>query len=116
MWLYFQKTILSAIIIVVVTEVAKRSGLVGGLIKSLPLISLISFIWLYTETRDTAKVAALSVGTFWFVLPSLPFFLVFPMLLRQEVGFWESLGCSLLLMLVCYGFTFFVLSKFNISL
>lgn len=116
MWIYFTKTILSALIIVVVTEVSKRSGLLGGLIKSLPLISLLSFIWLYTETKNTAKVAALSVGTFWFVLPSLPFFLVFPLLLRQEVGFWPSLGWSLLLMLACYGLMFFLMSKLDLNL
>lgn len=116
MWIYVAKTILSALIIVFVTEAAKRSGLVGGLIKSLPLVSLLSFIWLYMETKDITKVANLSVGTFWFVLPSLPFFLVFPFLLKQEIGFWPSLAGSTLLMGACYGLTTFLLNRFNVSL
>jgi hypothetical protein len=115
MWIYCIKLAISALIITVVTEVAKRSGYVGGLIKSLPLISIISFVLLYLETKDQTKVASLSEGTFWFVLPTLPAFLLFPWLLRHDVAFWPSLGLSLLLMLACYLLTIFLLSRFGIS-
>jgi uncharacterized membrane protein (GlpM family) len=116
MGLYITKTLISALVIVLVTEVSKRSGYVGGLIKSLPLISLISFVMLYLETKDTSKVAVLSVGTFWFVLPTLPLFLVFPYLLRQDYGFWLSLSLSIILMIICYLITMFLLNRLGVTL
>ncbi len=116
MWLYAVKTLISALVIVAVTETAKRSGLVGGLIKSLPLISLVSFIWLYLETRDVGKVAALSVSTFYFVIPTLPAFLLFPALLRLGWGFWPSFGMAILSMLLCYGLMLLLLNRLNIQL
>ena len=115
MWMYAIKTGISALIIVLVTEVAKRSGYVGGLIKSLPLISMISFIWLYFETKDTAKVASLSASTFWFVIPTLPAFLLFSYLLRQDYGFWPALGLACICMLGCYVLTIFLLSRLGIA-
>jgi F0F1-type ATP synthase assembly protein I len=115
MWMYWIKLGISALIIVIVTEVAKRSGYVGGLIKSLPLISVISFIWLYYETKDLPKIASLSEGTFWFVIPTLPAFLLFPCLLRHEVAFWPSLGLSIGFMLACYLLTIFLLGRLGIT-
>ena len=115
MLIYAFKTIISAIIIVLVTETAKRSGYLGALIKSLPLISIISFIWLYIETRNIKALEELSVGTFWLVIPTLPMFLVFPALLQQGLGFWPSLGISILVLVLCYLITLFALSKFGIS-
>jgi hypothetical protein len=116
MWMYLIKTLLSALMIVVVTETAKRSGFVGGLIKSLPLISLLSFIWLYFETKDVHKVAALSQSTVWFVIPTLPMFLLFAYLLQQNLDFWPSLGASIVCMFLCYGLTIFILGRLGITL
>lgn len=115
MWMYVVKTTLSALMIVAVTETAKRSGFVGGLIKSLPLISLLSFIWLYVETKDGLKVASLSQSTFWFVIPTLPMFLLFAYLLQHNAGFWPSLGLSVIFMFLCYGMTLFILSRLGIT-
>lgn len=116
MAIYLFKTLLSAIIIVLVTEVSKRSGCLGGLIKSLPLISLITFVMLYLETRDTSRVATLSIGTFWFVLPTLPPFLLFAYLLRHHWSFWPSLGLAVLSMLAGYLLTGFVLNRLGVTL
>jgi F0F1-type ATP synthase assembly protein I len=108
------KLILSALIIAVVTEVATKSSLLGGLIKSLPLISILSFIWLWRDTHDVAKVAALSESTFWFVLPTLPMFLVFPYLLRLGVGFEWALAASCAVTFVGYSATFALLQRFTV--
>jgi F0F1-type ATP synthase assembly protein I len=105
------KYVLSAAIVVAVSEIAKRNSLVGGLIASLPLVSLMGMIWLYQETRDTAKVAALSTSIFWLVLPSLVFFVIFPALLKRQVLFYPALGLSILAMLLSYGAMLFALSK-----
>jgi hypothetical protein len=110
------KYALSAALIVAVSEIAKRSSWLGGVIASLPLVSLLGMIWLYQETHDTAKVAALSTSIFWLVLPSLVFFVIFPALLKRQVFFYPALGLSVLAMLLCYGVMLFALNKFGIKL
>ena len=84
------KALISGIIIAIVSEVAKRYPGIGALILSLPLISILAFIWLWRDTGDKDAIAALAQSTFWFVLPTLPMFLVLPVLLRNGAGF--SLG------------------------
>ena len=73
---YAVKVLVSAVIIVVISEVSKKLPLLGSLIASLPLVSVLGMIWIYGETRDAEKLAAHAFGTFWYVLPSLPMFLV----------------------------------------
>ena len=90
------KAALSALIIVLVSEIAKRSPGLGALIASLPLISVLGMIWLWRDTHDPVRMASHVEATFWFVLPSLPMFLIIPALLRQGLSFWLSLaiGCA----------------------
>ncbi|MGH8457565.1 MAG: DUF3147 family protein [Stenotrophobium sp.] len=113
---YLTKLLIAAAIIVAVTEVAKVNATLGGLIKSLPLVSLVALIWVYAETRDTAKIAELSVSTFWFVLPTLPMFLILPALLKHKLAFYPALGISVLAMLLCYGVTMLLLRRFGFSI
>ena len=80
------KALLSGVIIAAASEVAKRNPGIGALILSLPLISILAFIWLWRDTSDTERIAALAQSTFWFVLPTLPMFLVLPALLRGGIG------------------------------
>lgn len=95
------KAVLSAIIIVIVSETARRNPGTGALIASLPLISVLGMIWLWRDTQDVARMAEHSSATFWYVLPSLPMFLLIPMLLKRGVGFWPALvvGCALTMLL-----------------
>ena len=86
------KLIVSALIVVAVSEVSKRTTTVGALLASLPLTSLLAMTWLYVETGDTTKVADLAGSIFWLVLPALALFLILPALLRAEYAFWPSLG------------------------
>ncbi len=85
------KLCLSAGIVYAVSEIAKRSVVWGGFVASLPILSLLAIGWLYFETRDVERIAGLSMNIFWLVLPSLLFFVLFPMLLRNGVAFWWSL-------------------------
>ena len=110
------KVVISALIILAVSEVSKRSSFIGGLVASLPLVSLLAMIWLYRETHDAARVAALSTSIFWLVLPSLVLFLILPALLKRQVPFYPALGLSLLGMLACYGLMIFVLNKAGLKL
>src|SRR5450631_1945156 len=115
--LYFiLKCALSGIIVAVVSEVAKRSPAFAALIVSLPLVSLLGIIWLWRDTADTALIASHAESTFWYVLPSLPMFLVLPALLRAGIGFWPSMGVSCVLTIILYFATVWALAKFGINL
>lgn len=87
----------------VVSEVAHRSPDIGGLIASLPLISILAVLWLWQDTANRERVAVQLESTLWYILPRLPFFLAMPMLLRHGVGFWASLGSSSLLTVALYA-------------
>ncbi len=104
LWFIF-KVVISALLIATISELGKRSSLLAALLASLPLISLLAMFWLFVETRDVQRVAALSKDIFWLVLPSLPLFLVLPLLLRKGVGFYLAMGLAIALTIGCYGVT-----------
>ncbi len=91
------KALLSGLIVALASETARRNAAIGALIASLPLVSVLGMIWLWRDTNDPARLMAHSQATFWYVLPSLPMFLVMPWLWRHSVGFWPglALGCAL---------------------
>jgi hypothetical protein len=91
------KAAISGVIVAIVSEVAKRYPGFGALIASLPLVSVLGMVWLWHDKPDVPNMAAHVEATFWFVLPSLPMFLLMPAMLRSGVNFWTSLalGCVL---------------------
>jgi hypothetical protein len=101
MWYLLAKAALSGVLIAIISEVARRYPGWGGLIASLPLVSVLGMIWLWRDRPDAANMAAHVEATFWFVLPSLPMFLVMPALLRSGWSFWAALavGCVMTMML-----------------
>src|ERR1051325_6239578 len=105
------KFVISAAVVVAVSEISKRSSFIGGLLASLPLTSLLAFLWLWRDTHDSAKIAALATSIFWLVLPSLVLFIVLPPLLKRGLMFWPALGLSLVAMFDSYGAMLFGLSK-----
>lgn len=88
------KAMISGVLIAAASEVARRWPTVGGLIVSLPLVSLLAFLWLWRDSGDPVKVAELSTSTFWFFWPSMPLFLILPAMLRSGVGFWLAFAIS----------------------
>jgi hypothetical protein len=113
---FLTKCALSGVIIAVVSEVAKRSPALGALIVSLPLVSLLGILWLWRDTGDAERIASHAESTFWYVLPSLPMFLVLPAMLRAGVGFWPSMGASCALTFALYSVTVWLLARFGINL
>jgi hypothetical protein len=113
---YIIKVVLTVALVVAVTEVSKRSTFLGGLLASLPLVSLLSLTWLYLDTRDTVKVASLSMTIFWLVVPSLAFLLALPAFLRMKLDFFPSLGLALVAMLTAYGVMMLILPKLGVKL
>jgi len=110
------KAALSGVIIAVVSEVARRSPTLGALIVSLPLVSILGIIWLWHDTSDVERIAAHAQSTFWYVLPTLPMFLVMPAMLRHGAGFWPALAASAALTFLLYLCTIWVLGKFGVTL
>ena len=94
MWQYALKILLSAAVLVAVSEVAKRSSFWAAALASLPLTSLLAFVWLYIDTGDVKQVMSLSNNIFWLVIPSLVLFIALPLLLRTGVNFWLSLSLA----------------------
>jgi hypothetical protein len=109
------KAVLSGVIVMIDSEVVRRSPGVGGLIASLPLVSILGILWLWRDTADLERIASHAESTFWFVLPSLPMFLVLPTMLRRGVEFWTALGASCVLTMVLYAVTIWLLPKLGIN-
>lgn len=107
---YFLKVIISSILIVSIAEISKRNTLFGGVLASLPIVSIMAIIWLYVDTQDLAKIQDLSTSIFWLVLPSLALFLFLPLFLVKGFGFWLSLLFSTAGTVCCY-FVMIVLIK-----
>jgi len=109
------KAALSGIIVMIVSEVSRRNPSIGGLIASLPLISILAFIWLWRDTSDSERIAAQAEATFWYIFPSIPMFLALPAMLRNGVGFWAALFISCALTLALYSATMWVLPRIGIN-
>ena len=109
------KTLISAIIIVAVSEIAKRYTWTAAIIVSLPLTSLLAFVWLYWDTKDTQKVIELSYSTIVMSLPSFIFFIILPMLLKLKQNFILSLLISVISTAIAYAIFMFFIKKFNIN-
>lgn len=111
---FITKATISGLLIAAISELAKRSSLMAALLTSLPLISILAMIWLYLESHDTHKVAALASDVFWLVLPTLPFFIVLPLLLRRGVDFSLAMLISVVLIIACYLLTMQLLKSSGI--
>ena len=113
---YLIKLLLTAGLVVVVSEVAKKNALMGSLVASLPLVSVLGMLWLYGETRDVERLAAHAEGTFWYVLPSLPMFLLVPLLLRKGLEFHLALVAGIVLTVILYLGMTKALARFGVNL
>jgi len=110
---YLVKIVFSAVLIVAISEIAKRSTLAGGILASIPVISVLALIWLYIDTKDAARVSALATSVFWLVLPSLALFLSLPLLLRGGVNFYLALAIAIAMTIVCYLLMIELLGHFD---
>ncbi len=109
------KYFITAGLVVLISEAARRSDKLGGLIAALPLVTVMTLIWLYIENQSEEKIASHAYYTFWYVLPTLPMLLLFPCVLPKW-GFWLALGASGLLTVVCFGVFALVIKNFGIDL
>lgn len=112
---WLTKYLVTAAVVVAVSEAAKRSDRLGGFVAALPLVTVLTLVWLHLERQPHARLAQHAWYTFWYVLPTLPMFLAFPWMLARW-GFWPSLGASALLTFACFGLAAWTLRPFGIQL
>lgn len=110
------KVLLTAVIILLVNKVQLFSDKLSALLIALPLTSLLAMIWMWQGKQPTEKIAGHAEGTFWFVLPTLPMFLILPWMLRQGWSFWAALGANCVLTTGFFWLTVILLRKFGIDL
>lgn len=109
------KYLITAGVVVLVSELAKRSDKLGGLIAALPLVTVLTLIWLYVEHQPASKIANHAYYTFWYVLPTLPMFLLFPYLL-PKIGFvYTLISCVVFTILVFWSFAL-IMRHFGVDL
>jgi len=109
------KYLLTAAVVVLVSEVAKRSDRMGAVIASLPLVTVLTLIWPQVENQPEQKISNHAYYTFWYVLPTLPMFLAFPWLMSR-FGFWWSLVISVAITALCLIAFAVVMKRFGVSL
>jgi hypothetical protein len=107
---------LSGVIVALVSEIAKRYPGIGGLIASLPLVSVLGMIWLWRDTHDPQRMADHVSGTLWFIAPSVPMFILIPMLLKRGLTFWPALAAGCLLTIALYAVMIWAAPRFGIKL
>lgn len=113
---YAVKVAVSALLIVAISEIAKRHTGFAALVAALPLTSLIAFIWLHVDKVPAERIAELSTQIFWLVLPSLALFLLLPLLLRLGLHFWLSLGTASAVTILCYFVALALLRRWGVLL
>jgi hypothetical protein len=110
------KALISGVLVMAISEIARRSPTFGALVASLPLVSLLGIIWLWRDTGDTGRIANHAEATFWYVIPSLPLFLALPALLRHGVGFWWAMAMVCALTIALYFLTVVIAARFGVRL
>ena len=113
-WL-ITKYMLTAAMVVIVSEAAKRSDRLGGFIAALPLVTLLALVWLHLEKQPQAKISNHAWYTFWYVIPTMPMFLAFPVLLPR-LGFWPTLLACFVITIAAFGVVALVVRRFGIDL
>lgn len=106
----------TALIVVLVSEIAKRTDKVGALIAALPFVTVMVMVWLHLEKQSVEKISSYAYYTFWYVLPTLPMFLAMPWLLTRGISFWPALGLCMVLTIICFLLTAWIARLFGITL
>ena len=113
---YLVKIVITTVLIVAISEIAKRSTFIGAILASVPLVSVLAMIWLYIDTKDVSRISNLSISVFWLVIPSLTLFLALPLLLKQGLNFYLSISISTGLTVGCYWIMVLALNHFGVEL
>ena len=113
---YITKLIITTVLIVLISEIAKRSSLAGALLAAIPLVSILAMTWMYVDTSDSTSAVEFSNRIIWLIAPSMTLFLAFPLLIKRGMSFYPSMFISIVLTIIAYYSVIFVLGKFGVKL
>ena len=112
---YLIKVLISAILIVLISEISKRNSLISSILASIPIVSVMAFIWIYIDTKNLETISKLSISIFWLVIPSLVLFISLPILLKYT-NFYLALIISIFITAITYFIMIFLLNRLGINL
>jgi hypothetical protein len=108
---YITKLIITALLIVLISEIAKRSSLLGAMLAAIPLVSILAMTWMYIDTNSSTKAVEFSNNIVWLIVPSMTLFITFPILIKKGLGFYLSMGISIAMTILAYYSVIFLLEK-----
>jgi len=111
---YIIKLIVTTLLIVLISEISKRSSLAGAILAAIPLVSILAMTWMYVDTNESSKAVEFSKNIVWLIAPSMTLFIAFPILIQKGVGFYPSMMISITLTVLAYYSVIFFLEKAGI--
>ena len=108
------KLLVTALLIVLISEISKRSSLAGAIFAALPLVSILAMTWMYIDTKETSDAVAFSQNIVWLIVPSMTLFIVFPLMIKKGFGFYSSMGVAILMTFLAYYSLLFILQKLGL--
>lgn len=108
---YILKLVVTALLIVLISEIAKRSSLLGAMLAAIPLVSILAMTWMYIDTNSSTKAVEFSNSIVWLIVPSMTLFIVFPLLIKKGLGFYLSMGIAIFMTIFAYYSVIFLLEK-----
>lgn len=112
---YILKLVVTALLIVLISEIAKRSSLFGAMLAAIPLVSILAMTWMYIDTNSSTKAVEFSQSIVWLIAPSMTLFIVFPILINKGLNFYISMGISVIMTIFAYYSVIFVLEKLGVK-
>lgn len=116
MYYYITKIIITALLIVLISEITKRSSLVGALLAAIPLVSILAMTWMYLDTNNSNAAVEFSNKIIWLIPPSMTLFIMFPILIKKGISFYPSMAISVILTIIAYYLMILILGKFGIKM
>jgi hypothetical protein len=113
---YIIKLVITAFLIVLISEIAKKSSLVGAILAAIPLVSILAMTWMYIDTNSSNSAVEFSNRIIWLIAPSMTLFIAFPILIKKGFGFYPSMFIAIFMTILAYYTVIFVLGKFGIKL
>ena len=111
---YITKLIITTLLIVLISEISKRSSLAGAILAAIPLVSILAMTWMYIDTSDSTKAVEFSQNIVWLIAPSMTLFIAFPLLIKKGLGFYPSMLISIVMTIFAYYSVIYLLEKFGI--
>ena len=108
---YITKLVITTLLIVLISEISKRSSLAGALLAAIPLVSILAMTWMYIDTKESTQAVAFSQNIIWLIAPSMTLFIVFPLLIKKGMGYYPSMGIAIVATMMAYYSVIYITEK-----